>query len=362
MTSVLVDARELTGESSASGVGTTIRGLLTGLAANGTDVRALAEARLDLPTGVTRVPIQRFVQGGRRRAVLEHELRLPLELHRDDAAVFHNPLFHPPWRVDRPWVQTLYDVIPLVRPDAHTEVLRRRWRRFTPRYRKADAVVAISRHAADEGTRVLGLDPRKVEVVPLAAWPGYRPAGPDDAVPDDLPYLLVVGEYSHRKGFGDAFQVAAAVAEAGLPHRLVVAGRVPAHVADELDALVRASPRPDRIDVRGFVPDLAALYRHAALVLVPTRYEGFGLPALEGMASGVPVVSYDNSSLPEVVGDGGLLVPDGDISALAEATIRVLREPALAEDLRGRGLVRAATFSWARAAAGYAAIYDQVAR
>jgi glycosyltransferase involved in cell wall biosynthesis len=362
VTSVLLDARELTGESSASGVGTTIRGLLTGLAGRGTDVRALAEPRLELPAGVTRVPIQRFVQGGRRRAVLEHELRLPLELRRDDAAVFHNPLFHPPWRVDRPWVQTLYDVIPLVRPDAHTEVLRKRWRRFTPRYRKADAVVAISRHAADEGTRVLGLDPHKVEVVPLAAWSGYRPAGPDEVRDDGPPYLLVVGEYSHRKGFADAFAVAAAVADAGLPHRLVVAGRVPPHVAGELDALVGAAPRPDRIDVRGFVPDLGALYRHADLVLVPTRYEGFGLPALEGMASGVPVVSYDNSSLPEVVGDGGVLVPDGDVVALADAAVRVLREPALAEDLRGRGRDRAATFSWDRVAEGYAEIYDRVAR
>ena len=360
MTSVLLDARELSGESSASGVGTVIRGLLDGLARRAdVDVRALATPDLVLPEEITAVPVRRLATRGGRRAVLEHELLLPFDLRRDRAEVFHNPLFHPPWRVDRPWVQTLYDVIPLVFDDPNLEVLRKRWRRFAPRYRKATVVAAISRHAADEGLHHLDLDPTRLEVVPLAVDERYRP-GPGDRG-DGPPYLLVVSEYSRRKGFADAFAVIAALAEAGYPHRLRVAGRVPPFVADELDALVRAADRPDRIEVLGFVPDLVALYQGADAVLVPSRYEGFGLPALEGMASGVPVVAYDNSSLPEVVGDGGLLVADGDIEALLAAVRRVLDEPALGAELRERGVARASTFTWDAVAEAYAALYERAA-
>lgn len=363
MTSVLLDARELSGESSASGVGTVIRGLLDGLARRpDVDVRALATAELVLPTGVTPVPVRRIATQGGRRAVLEHEVLLPFDLRRDDAEVFHNPLFHPPWRVDRPWVQTLYDVIPLVFDDPNLAVLRRRWRRFAPRYRRADVVAAISRHAADEGLRLLGLDSARLEVVPLAVDERYQPNPEGPAAQDDEPpYLLVVSEYSRRKGFADAFAVVGALADAGYPHRLRVAGRVPPHVAAELDALVRSADRPDRIEVLGFVPDLVALYQGAAAVLVPTRYEGFGLPALEGMACGVPVVAYDNSSLPEVVGDGGVLVADGDRAALLAAVRAILDDASWAAELRGRAIARAATFTWAAVAEAYEALYDRAA-
>ena len=137
---------------------------------------------------------------------------------------------------------------------------------------------------------------------------------------------------------------------------------MPPHVAPELAALVAAAGRPDRIDLLGFVPDIVSLYQGAEVVLVPSRYEGFGLPALEGMASGIPVVTYDNSSLPEVVGDGGLLVPDGDVAELISATHRVLDEPSLAAELRLRGIERAGHFTWATVAESFAELYEDLVR
>jgi glycosyltransferase involved in cell wall biosynthesis len=366
--SVLIDARELTGESGWSGIGTTIRGLLDGLAGGvageaGLSVRALATPGVALPPGVEPAPIARLARSGRRRSIVEHQLRLPVDLVRHRADVFHNPTAHPPAWVRGPFVQTLFDVIPLVVDDPLLAVLRRRWRRLAPRYRRADRVVAISRHAADEGIRHLQLDPARVEVVPLGVGPAFRPdADPAAPATGEPPFVLVVSEYSKRKGFEDAFAAAGHLAERGLPHRLRVAGRIPPHVRPELERLVAASPAPERIDLLGFVDDLPALYRRAALVLVPSRYEGFGLPALEAMASGVPVLAYDSTSLPEVVVPEAL-VADGDVAALAKAAELLLTEPARRDDLVAAGLERAARFTWAATAAGYAQVYrDLVGR
>jgi glycosyltransferase involved in cell wall biosynthesis len=362
-TSVLVDARELTGESAWSGIGTTIRGLLGGLSAAANpdlEVRALVTPAVAMPDGIHPVTIRRLATNGRRRSIVEHQLRLPLDLVRHRADVFHNPTAHPPAWVPGPWVQTLFDVIPLVFPDPNLDVLRRRWQRLAPRYRRADVVAAISRHAADEGIRHLGLDPARVEVVHLGVDPAFAP-GEARLAASDPPFVLLVSEYSRRKGFEDAFAVAGLLAERGLPHRLRVAGRIPPHVRSELDELVAASGAGDRIDLLGFVDDLPALYRDASLVLIPSRYEGFGLPALEAMASGTPVLAYDNTSLPEIVGSSEALVPDGDVAAMAKAAEVVLTNAGRAEELAAAGLERAAAFTWAATASAYADLYRHVA-
>jgi glycosyltransferase involved in cell wall biosynthesis len=112
----------------------------------------------------------------------------------------------------------------------------------------------------------------------------------------------------------------------------------------------------------GFVSHqtLAALYRLAAAFVFPSLYEGFGLPPLEAMASGTPVITSNVSSLPEVVGDAALLIDPYEPAAIADAMQRVLDDTALADDLRRRGLVRARTFSWERSIARVREIYDEV--
>lgn len=358
--SVVIDARELTGDSAGSGIGTYIRNLLAGLAAvDDLAVEALATGDAVLPAGVRRVPIRRRF-ASRRRAVIEHASLVAIDLAlRSRAEVFHNPLFHAPAGIRRRWVQTLHDVIPLVDADPALDVLRRRWRRFGPRYRRADAVVADSRYTAEEGIRLLGLQPGRVHVVPLGVSSAFSPDGP--RVDADPPYVLVVGQFSARKGVAEALAVIDRIAAAGLPHRLCLAGWVPPSLQAAHDRLLAQAPRRDRVDVLGFVDDLAARYRGAALVLVPSRYEGFGLPALEAMASGVPVVSFANTSLPEVVGDGGVLIPDGDVPAMADAAIALLTDERRAAEVAEAGLARARTFTWERCARQTADVYRAVA-
>ncbi len=356
----MIDAQTLSSVAKGGGISSYTRALLAQLAARpDMTVSALADAGVALPEGVTRIPLHRLISQPRLESV-EHALRVPLDVrrHRPPGAVFHNPSFHAPRGIRAPWVQTLLDVIPLIDDAPDLAVLRSRWKRFGPRYRDASAIIAISRHAADEGMRLLDLDARKVTVAHLGVDPKFCPSAEG---PADPPYLLVVSEFSARKGFAEAFAVQDALVDAGYPHQLVVAGRVQPWAKDELARLHARARHPERIEIRGFVPDLVALYQGASGFLMSSRYEGFGLPPLEAMACGVPVVAFANSSVTEVIEGGGQLVPDGDVEAMTAAIRHVLDDPRFAAEERQRGPARAAQFTWERAADIHAEVYRSVA-
>jgi alpha-1,3-rhamnosyl/mannosyltransferase len=355
---VVLDAQPLTSVAAGGGIGSYVRHLLNALSArDDLELRALCTPDALLPAGVTAIPIQRLAHRPRLEA-REHAFRVPFDLrrHRPRGSVFHNPSFHAPAGIEAPWVQTLLDVIPLVDDSPDQAVLRARWKRFGPRYRRADAVIAISQHAADEGMKLLGLDPGRLHVAPLGVDTAFVPG----AGPSDPPYLLVVGQYSRRKGFAEAFAVMDALVDAGYPHRLVVAGRIPPWARSELAALVAGTRHPERIELRDAVPDLVPLYQGATAFLMTSRHEGFGLTVLEAMACGVPVVAFSNSSVTEVVGDGGQLVADGDVAALTAAAQTVLADATCAAEWGERGLARARTFSWTTCAAQHAEVYHSV--
>lgn len=361
--SVLIDASALSSAAASSGIGTYVRNLIAALAAapgSNLTVKALATTDAFLPPGVERITIRRHIRSRARAEVIEHAVTLPLDLirHRRAGEVFHSPGFHAPWGVRGPWVQTLLDVIPLVMDEPDLDALRRRWLRFGPRYRRADAVVAISHHAAAEGIRLLGLDPKRVHVAHLGVDPVF---GPDGDPPADPPHLLVVSAYSRRKGFREAFAVIDALADAGYPHSLKVVGQVHEWYGEELHRLRAEARHPDRIEIVGYVDDLAEVYRRATALLMASRYEGFGLPAAEAMASGLPVVAFSNSAVTEVVEGGGMLVPDGDVGAMVKAVRTVLDSPAATVEWRQRGLGRAAELTWAKTAELHAEVYRLVA-
>lgn len=195
MIDLLIDAVSLDDASAFRGIGTYVRQVLAGLAADKRfSPSALVAEGTDLPPGVQPLTVRRFVPP--RFRATEHDLRLPHELDRERPQVFHSPALDPPRRSPVPWICTLHDVIPLVLdyPDLAAE--RKRWKRRAARYRSASSVIAVSRHTADEGIRVLELDPQRVEVIPHGVEDRFRASvGPRDA---DPPYILAVGEYSQR--------------------------------------------------------------------------------------------------------------------------------------------------------------------
>lgn len=356
MIDVVIDAVRLGQSPGQRGIGTYMRNVIGGLAAR-SDLRlhVLATPATALPPGVARIDVLRVAPP--RFAVAEHKLLLPRQLRRARADVFHSPAFDPPRRSPLPWVYTLHDVIPL-EFDHSAGLDRRRWESYAPRIRAADAVICVSRWSADRAIALLGLDPRRVRVIHHGVDPTYRAIEPD---PDrENPYLLYTGAWSPYKGFAEAVRVVGELAEAGYPHRLKIAGPLDKVTRQRARAELAASGHADRIDLLGFVDDLPGLLSRATAAVVTSRMEGFGLPAAEAMAAGVPVVSFDNSALHEVVDGGGLLVPDGDVSAMVTALRGLLDNPGMWHEQSERGRERARAFDWDASAAAHAEVYRSV--
>jgi glycosyltransferase involved in cell wall biosynthesis len=222
----------------------------------------------------------------------------------------------------------------------------------------AAAVICVSESAADQAVRYLDLPADRLHVVPHGVDPIFTPTGARQVEAD--PYLLWVSAWGPHKGLDDALAVVAQLAAAGQPHRLVIVGPSDEWMRRQVDLAIVRSPRPDLARVAGYVEDLPAFYRGAAALMVTSRAEGFGLPALEAMACGTPVVAYANTSLPELVGDAGVLVDDGDLAGFAAAVADLLTDDAAQADLRAAGPHRAAAYTWARSVAAHIEIYRSI--
>jgi len=293
--------------------------------------------------------------------------------------VVHCPHFPTPVPVRAPLVVTLHDLIPLLMPDVMPSVVRRRVYRWwnVRAARVADRLVAPSRATADDVERLLPDSRGKVTVIAegvddflLGPDGAPRGAGEEPAgAPDPLspacgrPYLLSMGNTKPHKDLPTLLQAFALLAAERPGLHLVLAG---AEVARYLDGVLAGAP-PEvraRVAFTGPVTDagLRGLYAGAAAFVFPSRQEGFGLPPLEAMACGAPVVCAEAASLPEVVGDAALLFPAGDVAGLAAALSRVLDDPGLRGRLVRAGHERAARYTWARAAEATVGAYGEALR
>lgn len=274
-------------------------------------------------------------------------------------------------------VQTVWDMIPFLHPELfrpedvgyYGEVLRR----LRP---GENTVITISESAKRDFCAHAGFDPARVHVAPLAADPGrFRPGAGDEegssrrvrvryGLPPEAPYVLSVATFEPRKNLAHVVRafvrLVATEPDDAADLLLVLAGGQGWKFEGLLAELAGADPAARaRIVTTGYVADadLPALYRGAlAFVYVPL-YEGFGLPPLEAMQCGVPVVVSDTSSLPEVVGDAGILLAPDDVDGLAAALGDLHRRPGRRAELSSRGLVQARRFSWERCVAATLAAY-----
>lgn len=338
------------------GIGTYIRELVPELIHAGADVTPF-HAQMDRPErdflGLTQVEVPHRARTLYPRWNLTARPGLPRAL--DDANTIFAPMpaAIPPARKGQRLVVTVHDLAFEVEPDAFP----RRWRSMyrmglKAAVRRADAIIVPSQNTADDLTSRTKMNVDRVHVIPeAAALPGSASDPRETLRRLGLPsrYVLFVGTLEPRKNLVRLIRAYRRATGEGLPHSLVLAGSR-GWQSDPLMAEL-GSGGPGQVLTPGRLSgaDLDAVYRGASAFAYVSTYEGFGLPVLEAMVRGIPVVCSNSSSLPEVAGDAALLVDPSSEDAIGKA-LKEVTDPDVARRLSAAGLERAALFSWSRAA------------
>jgi len=284
---------------------------------------------------------------------------------------FHCELFHDPnylpFDFSGAIVNTVHDLSFVRFPETHP-ALRIRFleKHLPPVLERCNAIITDSAFVRDEVVSVFGIDPEKIHPIHLGVSPTYHPRPSEETTPvlakyglTHGQYVLAVGTLEPRKNLIQGLRAFHRLPEALRERMPFVIVGMKGWLTDGIEAEIDALAGHGQVRALGYLStdDLLQLYAGATMLLYPSIYEGFGLPALEAMACGIPVITSNRSSLPEVVGDVGITIEPGDEAGFAEA-IRMLAEDADARAARGAaGVERARHFSWARCAVETERVY-----
>lgn len=328
------------------------------------------EAPEVLPPDVRAARHVRVVQYATRSGMTRLLRELAQRAARDKLDVLHIS-YNAPLRL--PTACALVVTIHDISFEEHPEWFPRKLRAFlkwsVPRSaRMARAILTDTQSAKSDLVRLYRLPHEKVFVTPYAAHARFQPIHDQEALRQvrakyntSDKFVLVVGNMQQRKNLVRLMQVFAKVKRTrALPHKLVIVGQ---SLWRAEEAMARARALGDSVVLTGYVPDadLPLLYNAADIFCYPSLYEGFGLPVLEAMACGTPVIASNVSSLPEVAGDAARLVDPYDEHAIAEALRELAENDALRHTLRVKGLAHARQFSWERTAQQTLQVYERAA-
>jgi glycosyltransferase involved in cell wall biosynthesis len=325
---------------------------------------------------VNEAPSRAASAGGRRR--WRDLLAMSFAVARSRIDLMYFPAtysFFPVWNVAKV-VVTMHDTLPLTHPDLvfPTFAGRLAWRlKEGAAVRRADRIVTVSQASRRAIAAWSGWPDRKIPVITEGPDPIFQPRGDDPravavldrhAIPPDAPFLLYVGGLSPHKNL---LRLVDAFADSAPPEaRLVLTGDIHdvfhTHVPQIRSAVARRHLN-DRVIMTGFVPDddLVFLYSRASALVLPSLLEGFGLPAVEAMACGTPVLSSSAGSLPEVVGPAGVFFDPTDIGSIGQAIRSFMGDAALRHELAGLARDRSRVFSWDRSARALLDCFDELA-
>lgn len=293
---------------------------------------------------------------------------LPRRAKKAKVDILHVPGFDAPFLKPCPVVLTVHDLIGRIFPHNLPPISRFYWSFWLPySIRWADVIIADSECTRRDLIRWTGISPERVRVVYLGVDASFRPLRDNASLeavrakyglPDR--FVLYVGTIEPRKGL-DTLLIAYAMLADEIPQDLVIAGKLGWYTRP-LFQLIEAYRLKQRVHFIGYVADddLPKLYNLATLFVYPSRYEGFGLPPLEAMACGVPVICSNVASLPEVAGDAAWLVPPDAPEVLAAAMRQVLENEQLQDMMRTKGLERARNFTWEETARRTVEIYEEL--
>lgn len=362
-----IDAR-LVGYTQA-GIGQYILRLTEGLAAiDSDDEFILLQSRKDSRISFGKGRFQRRFLWTPAHNRLEQFI-LPLEIAPVGLDVLHSPDFIPPFRRNCKSVITIHDLAFLLYPHFLTHDSARYYSQIDQAVRRTDHIIAVSESTKRDTVQLLGVDESKITVIHEAVHPTFRPISDSQALAQvrerhgiSGDFILFVSTIQPRKNLPTLLQAYRQLLDDYRPDcRLVVAGKK-GWLFEEAFSITEQLRLQDDVLFLGRVPgeDLPLLYNAARVHVHPAYYEGFGLPVLEAMACGTPTVVSNVSSLPEVVGDAGLLVEPDDVCGWVVAMWRVLSDDRLREQMIERGLRRAKLFSLEKMAGETMEVYKKV--
>lgn len=324
---------------------------------------------LQLPTPF---PVRR--PAGRQHVAFWDQLLLPTDVLRSRADVFHaTGGLTQVWEICAPYFQpcrtvvTVQDLHPLILPQFRFIADTRAFKWQMKALKKAAQLIAVSQNTKQDIMRFLDIPAERITVIPMA--PGDHFKVLDEQVVQNVldqyqlkrPFVLYVGNYNVHKNIE---LLVDAWARLDTPVDLAIAGTL-STFPDSFKDRIAQTGRQEYVHFLGSVPyyseALIALYNAAAAFVFPSLYEGFGLPVVEAMSCGCPVIAARRGSLPEVVGDAGILIEPDDVQATADALQRLIDDPAWHATLRERGFRHVEHFSWDRTARETLAVYHQVA-
>ena len=366
---VAIDARKL----HDFGIGTYIRNLLRHLARTDQDTEfVLLCGEADLGVAAQLGPNFRAVLEPSPNYSLREQAHVPWVLRRERPNVYHAPHYVLPAGVRCPSVVTIHDCIHLMFPQylpnrvAYAYARAQMWSAA----RRSNCILTVSEASKRDILHLFNVAPEKIVVVYNAIDSHFSVTPSEEAVARvreryqlDHPFVLYVGNIKPHKNLVRLIEAFDELRRGELEDlKLLIIG----DQISKLPALRRAVHRHKlhkHVRFLGYLADdqLAILYRLASVFAFPSLYEGFGLPPLEAMASGTPVVTSNVSSLPEVVGGAAVLVDPYDVDAIVDGLRRVLTNPTLAAEMRQKGIARAREFSWERSVAKTWAVYQQIA-
>jgi glycosyltransferase involved in cell wall biosynthesis len=298
---------------------------------------------------------------------LRNHLIRPSRLSTENLDVLHGPANFTPLLSFGNYkkVITVHDIIAILFPEFYSKRFSRAHSRIFPKQLSfVDRIIVDSQSTRNDLIEHLRVPSEKIITIPLSVDEQFRPLKHRDDIKKhqiNSNYILFVGCVRPHKNITTLIQAFYKLKKRGIKHILVIAGEKYPHY-NEVDITIEKLGLRKEVILTGHFPErnLPILYNAADLFVFPSLYEGFGLPPLEAMACGCPVITSNTSSLPEVVGDAGIMINPNNVDALADAMYRVLTNKGLRQDMIKKGLKRAKMFSWEKTAKETLRVYEEV--
>ena len=372
---IAIDVSLAVGES--AGVGTYTRGLLEGLAAIDAENEYLLYSYVDIPLSSHSIfpqkpnfALRMLSPGEEHWAHVWSRAELPPKEALNGVDILHSPFFNAPREHDGSLVVTIYDVSFLLQPQFHTEANRLHCLQGTLNAALyADRIITISVQTKNDLMAYFSIPEERIRVIHPAHRKIYHPERDTEVIRGALErlgiyhnFILCVGSLEPRKNLKRLLHAYATYVKRHTAEELLVIAGGTGWLSDNLAELVAELGIAGRVKFLGYAQeaDLRVLYSAARLFVYPSLYEGFGLPPLEAMACGAPVITSNTSALPEVVGDAAIFIDPHSSADLSKAMRAVLTDGEMRTKMRRQSLERAKLFSWERAAKETLTVYREI--